>query len=294
MDTMKLDQKHFDQFKPEFDIVSTLEHDLKASYLHGETTPSRRYVALKGYHGNKKDIHIPSGVTEIGENAPIFLNTTRGMTIRLPKSIRIIRENAFKDCKADIRLTKNISQIRENAFRNCRGYITFDELEHLSQIEKYAFAGCTNLRYLPNFLDRTIVAPGAFMDCINLENVPKNMKKVVSLVFKGCTSIKELPDLKEVGPRAFEGCTGLTSIPTSLEAIAKEAFLNCTNLKEITIGLNLKIIEKDAFKGCPIEKINVPIEIKRLSTHLYNCSDAKYYCVKGLPIKKFVSDVNFY
>ena len=251
-------------------------------------------VDLKVYHGNKKDIHIPSGVTEIGENAPIFLNTTRGMTIRLPKSIRIIRENAFKDCKADIRLTKNISQIRENAFRNCRGYITFEELEHLSQIEKYAFAGCTNLRYLPNFLDRTIVSPGAFMDCINLENVPKNMKKVVSLVFKGCTSIKELPDLKEVGPRAFEGCTGLTSIPTSLEAIAKEAFLNCTNLKEITIGLNLKIIEKDAFKGCPIEKINVPIEIKRLSTHLYNCSDAKYYCVKGLPIKKFVSDINFY
>lgn len=72
--------------------------------------------------------------------------------------------------------------------------------------------------------------------------------------------------LKAIGQNAFEYST-VTSVvfPDSIEIIDEFSFEKCYNLENIVLPANLKRIERYAFYGCPITKLELPNNIKYIS-----------------------------
>ena len=114
-----------------------------------------------------------------------------------------------------------------------------------------------NIRFKNNF-NITSIPTGMFYQCTNLKNI----------TFENTT-------IKEINSYAFYGCTGLNSfiIPEGITTI-KEGTFSESGLESITIPENVKIIEKEAFKGCTnIKSITIPSGITVISERLFcNCT----------------------
>lgn len=82
--------------------------------------------------------------------------------------------------------------------------------------------------------------------------------------------------LKAIGQDAFEYST-VTSVvfPDSIEVIGEFSFDKCYNLENIVLPANLKRIERYAFYGCPITKLELPNNLKYISDSSFYETDIK-------------------
>lgn len=232
------------------------------------------------------DIEIPSTVTfentiydvySIGCEA--FSNTTNLSSIKLPNTVKEIKQNAFKYSSIkEISLGDSLKTIGDQAFSNCYNLTSISIPSTMTNIGTSAFMGCEKLKTVTNdsYLELTkggstygYVAKYAEVLTNNKFTIFENLKFYVTskstAELKGVIEKKAeitIPEkvtignvtytVNKIASAAFKGHSNLTSVtlPSTLDTIGSEAFMNCTKLNNLTIPSNLKAIESNAFYKC--------------------------------------------
>ena len=121
------------------------------------------------YYGNKSEVIIPDGVTEIDRQAFMFTDIT---SVKLPEGLEIIGDEAFLGCSAlsDVRFPDTLAVIGKNAFERCENLTEISlKSDGKLQIMDYAFEGCSGIKkiYLENI---DLICERAF-NCGNAEEI---------------------------------------------------------------------------------------------------------------------------
>lgn len=210
---------------------------------------------LIDYFGKSSVVTIPEGVEEITFRA--FAEKNNITSVHMPKSIKIIGNQAFANCQ-------NLSKVVFNS-EGCS----------LDRIEFGAFSQCSALTSMN--LPKTIktIGNGAFNGCPIVVN-QNGFEIVGNILVKYCgngTDVYIPEGVKVIGPEAFEGSAvqrvhipdGVTTIcsfafsrvktlamisfPSSLTTIENNAFSICENLTQLDLS-NIKSIGPEAFHCC--------------------------------------------
>lgn len=190
-------------------------------------------------------ISIPDGVTSIGYSAFMFCG---GLTsIHIPESVTSIKSDAFSYCDGVTSITVDPQNPMFDSREECNAIIeTATNVLH---------TGCKN----------TVI--------------PKNVTKIGSSAFCGCTGLTAvtIPDgVTSIGFYAFRGCNGLTSIdiPQSVTSIVEYAFMWCEGLVSVNIPEGVTSIENNAFYGCSaLKSVKIPASVSNIETEAFgNCS----------------------
>ena len=210
-------------------------------------------------------------VSVIPENA--FLDKKILMNVKLPESLLVIQENAFKGCSAlsgTLILPSGVTTIGWAAFQGCtslNGIVFSDALE---VIRSYAFEGCVNLTQELTFPDQLLsIGEYAFANCRNLFGKVKFNSEFYQFIgaegywsstgrsFENCSNIDEVDlseceYLYEIPSATFNECYALKTVklPPYLERIDDHAFMNCRSLRNISFPTSLLVINYNAFNGC--------------------------------------------
>lgn len=171
---------------------------------------------VSGWDG-KGDRHviIPAIVTYKGRDISVIqigkgaFKMTGLYSITLPSSIRVIREEAFKDCDlSEVNLGDGLISIEKNAFRYC---------ERLKEI------------FIPSKVKE--IGLCAFYYCINLQNLSGGaaLESIGECAFKECTPLQGVINFRNIEwikSEAFYGCKSLTDviIPATATGVSEKAF----------------------------------------------------------------------
>ena len=188
-------------------------------------------------------------VTEIPEKAFNSI-TSHLMSIKLPKGLKKIGNNAFNGCTLinSLDLTEAVSllSINSNAFDGCTSLEKVKFSESLKSIDNYAFNNCNKLSRLAFPTSLETIGYSAFKKCIGLTSIDFSkytaLGSISSAAFSDCTGLSILDlsaceALTSINSSAFMNCTSLGTInfPSSLASIGGSAFANCTNLLQLSV-----------------------------------------------------------
>ena len=252
---------------------------------------------------------LPEGLETIGESA----FTHSGLkTITLPKSLKSLGKEAFRECKdmTGVTILDGLTEIPDSCFRECES-LTKVSLGKVKTIGSGAFQG-TALQEI-DLTNVVKVKDGAFMSSAIKElTVPATLTEVDIEAFSwnwsmtkatfedGCTRVFDtmfhgnrnldeviLPStIKSIDPRALARCPNLTtvSLPEGLEEIHEEAFIE-SGLTNILLPSTVTYIGKDAFKDCKgLTSVTVlnptPVVLESAET-FNNRANATLYVPKG-------------
>ncbi len=146
------------------------------------------------YTGSSSEIEIPSGVTEIGDNALEFTGRLLLTGVTIPAGVKRIGNDAFKGCSAltSLTLPESVTEIGVSAFCSCTNLTQIVLPERMRYIRNWAFNRCSSLEAI---------------------HIPEGVKRVERCTFWGCTNLRTvtLPaSVTKVGGQAFYGCVNLT------------------------------------------------------------------------------------
>ena len=161
--------------------------------------------------GVLRKVTFADGVTKSLQG--MFMGTTSLEEVVLPKSLKTIDQNAFKDC----------SSLKKLSVGKSGGENVLDTVE---TINAGAFNGCSSL------------------ETLTLKNVAKIDSSDTNRTFGGCTSLKKV----SVTGVMTTATTGETTPGTT---IGISAFKDNKALKEISLD-TIKTVSQDAFRGCGV------------------------------------------
>ena len=161
--------------------------------------------------GVLRKVTFADGVTKSLQG--MFMGTTSLEEVVLPKSLKTIDQNAFKDC----------SSLKKLSVGKSGGENVLDTVE---TINAGAFNGCSSL------------------ETLTLKNVAKIDSSDTNRTFGGCTSLKKV-SVTGVMTTAANGET------TPGTTIGISAFKDNKALKEISLD-TIKTVSQDAFRGCGV------------------------------------------
>ena len=176
------------------------------------------------YFGDKSEITIPSGVTNIKKYA--FYGCSSLTSITIPNSVTSIGEYAFLNCESLTNITVD---------ENNKNYKSIDG-------NLYTKDGTILIQYAVGKTDISF-------------KIPNNVTSIGDYAFYGCYSLTSItiPDsVTSIGDRVFSDCSSLTSITigNSVTSIGWSAFYNCSSLTSIMIPNSVTSIEYGAFCDC--------------------------------------------
>ena len=242
-------------------------------------------AVITKYNGLESHVIIPDKingfkVTEIKYSA--FQRNEDITKVTLPKSVKIIGNWAFADCKnlESINLEKveiigesafsrtavksikftAVKEINRSAFAECEALEKVDFGKHeVESIGSDAFKGSALKKV--NLNCKYLLGSGEFAQCKRLETVIIKSRKISPNMFRDCTALKEVKlddSITEIEAGAFQGCTALSRIelPKNLTYLGSDAgngvfvFKNCTALEEIEIPGGVNTLYLDTFLGC--------------------------------------------
>ena len=209
---------------------------------------------------------IPNNINTIKESA--FGNIPIN-SIRIPKSVRRIKEGAFSSCSDIVSIIVEEGNLHYDSRDNCNAIIETDT--------NTVIVGCQNT-ILPNSI--TIVGNHAFSGCSSLESIiiPKGVISIGQSAFSGCTSLTSIllsDTIKTISAYAFWSCSSLSSIviPNSVKTIEEGTFDYCYALSYIIIPNSVTCI-KDGFYHCKsLSSIIIPASVEKIKAPLFmHCS----------------------
>jgi hypothetical protein len=242
---------------------------------------------LREYGGWDRVVHIPDGVTEIGEFA--FENS--GVEeIYLPDSVKTITCHAFARCKSIkyIDLGK-LENLNAQAFCDCGEIECIKLPETLKNIGYYykpkdelpeervgPFWDGTTVHNIILYDGITEIPANLFIDC-DLRNfeLPDTVTSIGDHAFMRCKGIENLkfPEgLKSIGVEAFyeASLTGTKSLPESLTSIGTYAFWRCSDLIIEKLPDKIENIGRRAFGCKKILNTRIPITLKGNTYEVFN------------------------
>lgn len=170
--------------------------------------------------GVLRKVTFADGVTKSLQG--MFMGTTSLEEVVLPKSLKTIDQNAFKDCSG----LKKLSVVKSD--QETGEYVAAEEnvLDTVETINAGAFNGCSSL------------------ETLTLKNVAKIDSSDTNRTFGGCTSLKKV---SVTGVTTTDN-TGKTTLSTT---IGTSAFKDNKALKEINLD-TIKTVSQEAFRGCGV------------------------------------------
>ncbi len=189
----------------------------------------------------------------------------------IPKGVKIITDNAFKDCKMrEVNLPDGLEYIGSAAFESCTAIEEIVMPNTVCRIGNYSIFGlCTQLRKVRLSNSLSSIPPRMFSGCRNLETIeiPNSVKEIGSYAFNSCVNLKSviLPDsIDRIESHTFDGCSSLEYVkwPSSLKYIDDYAFNDCSHInnkipKQVRVANNAFGLGKksSAAKNPELEKL---------------------------------------
>ncbi|SDB48342.1 Cohesin domain-containing protein [Ruminococcaceae bacterium FB2012] len=258
-----------------------IEYDLWSGYVFAQTyhqsNETLRSVSIPssvekiapnafGWCTKLQTVTFSEGLKEIGRSA---FSMCPLRTLALPDSLEVIGERPFDiagERVTTLKLPKNLKTVGEEAFVDFTKVTELTLPDGLQKIGKSAFSGVNESAMkitelvIPDSV--TEIGEDAFGDCSALTKITlsKNLKRIE----------------KETFWRA--PITELT-IPEGVEYIGEDAF-NAENITSLTIPSTIKHISDDAFSGAQIEQLVIPGDIDYLSG-FNGCTKLKSVTVNG-------------
>lgn len=273
---------------------------------------------------NVESIHIPEGVTSIGNGA--FYGCKSLKHVSLPNTLKSIGEYAFRSCKAltnivlpdslttvgkgafagsnitDITLPEGITSIPAEAFKNCKCLSKIVFPNSLKCVEKEALSGCRSVVSiaLPECVE--VIDDKAFQGCKGLVNVTLS-NGIVTIgheAFSDCEALNNinLPDsISLIGAGAFSRCFALNNVtlPRKITCLEGDTFDRCHSLTSICIPDGVTSIGYDAFYYCEaLRSITVPASVTHIANDAFSyCKGVTVHCYENSYAYKFAKKKNW-
>ncbi|MBQ7550472.1 MAG: leucine-rich repeat domain-containing protein [Bacteroidales bacterium] len=200
------------------------------------------HLSLIGYNGSEKNLTLPEGIKEIGEN--VFYEGNVNL-VSIPSSVIRIGNDAFYSCK----------DLNE---------VLFAEDSHLEEIGDRAFSFCFSLTTIR--IPKSVKKLGSAVFLTNDYYIKgRNSFCLESVVFE------EGSQLRVVSDHAFYECRNLKSIiiPETISTIGYGAFSQ-TGLTSFDIPDSVTIIEEYAFEDCrSLKNLVIPTSVIQIAGNAF-------------------------
>jgi hypothetical protein len=218
-------------------------------------------TCLVNYFGDKKEITIPKGVTDINKYA--FFGCSSLASITIPASVTSIGESAFSGCSSSLdiyysggsmygwltisgksELTGNVHLYPDGENELVEAVIP----DYFTSIEAYAFYNCSSLTTVTIPDGVSYVSGQAFCGCSSLTSIyVSNDNEFLRSIDGVLFSSRENPVNLICCPAGREG---IYEIPSTVTEIKRYAFCGSA-LTLITIPFSVKCIDDYALYNCP-------------------------------------------
>ena len=207
-----------------------------------------------------KEIHIPSTVTEIEDEA-FYGNRIATGTVKIPEGVTDLNRLCFGQCNniTHVQFPSTLKYIYEGAFDTCLLLEEKGDLfipEGVEELGSGAFSTCYMMYgvWLPSSL--TYISNSVFMNCSKLNkvhNYPYGLGYISKSCFWNCRlEYWTFPDdITWIGAEAFgQNAFHELILPDNIDEIGRWAFIENGNLTKIRLPKNLMTIGDAAFAGC--------------------------------------------
>ncbi|MGN0996659.1 MAG: leucine-rich repeat domain-containing protein [Candidatus Ventricola sp.] len=268
-------------------------------------------IGSKAFYDQRlTSVHIPEGVTEIGNNA--FFDNEKLRHVSLPSSLKVIDHFTFMHCDlAEIRLPEGLEHIGHYAFADNAHLKALHIPASVSFIGQGAFGICASLSSITidpgntayKLVDDVLYTQDGTSLLLYLPSkagarfvVPENVTEIQVYAFSCAANLTEvvLPEkLTFLSSGAFRDCTSLVriEIPQGCTNIGNDTFDGCTALKEVVLPEGPTAIPRNCFLGCSsLESLTLPESVTSIEMYAFmNCTS-----LKSINLPAGVNSINSY
>jgi len=222
-------------------------------------------LSLFGYLNKGRYIHIPKGIKTIERE--VFKDAMNLEEIYIPESVEYIGERAFHgtmwlEKQGEVSPMVIVNNILIEA-ASCKGKVVITD--YIKIVSGWAFANCFELEEVVFSSDKTVIEEYAFRNCINLKKVITPDGKEYNLTKITDRNDEMLPKsvrqifmdclncFKTDENNALVECTGNINDLILIDGITEihnEVFKDSNLLTYITLTKDVKAIGKNAFENC--------------------------------------------
>ena len=251
------------------------------------TYPYASYPSHRGYSAFYSQQELRSvKIGNTASNLPEYLFYKCGnlQSVQIGNRIVDIPKACFAECGITmIEIPKSIKIIGENAFAGNKNMTTVNLPTSLRTISNYAFNDCVSLKYI-EFHEglESIGASSFYQTAIPVIKIPSTVTSIGEKAFQGCAATQVIigSGVIEVGTYAFQDAISLEEciIGDKVNAIKSGTFSGCTRLKKFKIGSSVKTIADAAFANCRLlESITIPASVTKIGTDVTQNTNRVFY-----------------
>ena len=256
------------------------------------------------YYGTDSEVTVPTGITEIGDEA--FSDHGEIEAITLPEGLLKIGDNAFFNCVKlkKIAFPDSLEAVGKAVMSECVSLFCVSIGRGLTEISDWMFQGCAALSgiVLPDNVKR--IGELAFSDCVNLVSIRfgAGVEKINEYSFSRCLTLREItvspdnPYYSSINGMLFSkdgsilvkypvGRTERTvTVPHTVKTVSARAYEGCSAMTELNVPDNVEMLGKRAFEGCrSLRRVVLPPKLSDIGDGAFSCyKTVKAFVVRGI------------